>query len=156
MSDLLNRKDLAKAIETEFESLCTEKQYNPNALEARYALVNDQNDKTKIKVIHVSENKMKINQVIQNFDGKKLQSITPIALTIPNIAQTNEKENVLIVNIEDITNITTLVGSKIYDVQKLDVGAQQILDEINSKENSYLKAYEIWRDKDYNNKKTVI
>ena len=83
---------------------------------------------------------MKINQVIQNFDGKKLQNITPIALTIPNIAQTNEKENVLIVNIEDITNITTLVGSKIYDVQKLDVGAQQILDEINSKENSYLKA----------------
>lgn len=146
MSDLLNKKDLAKAIETEFESLCTEKQYNPNALEARYALVNDQNDKTKIKVIHVSENKMKINQVIQNFDGKKLQSITPIALTIPNIAQTNEKENVLIVNIEDITNITTLVGSKIYDVQKLDVGAQQILDEINSKENSYLKAYEICKN----------
>ena len=146
MSDLLSRKDLAKAIETEFESLCTEKQYNPNALEARYAIVNDQNDKTKIKVIHVSENKMKINQVIQNFDGKKLQNITPIALTIPNIAQTNEKENVLIVNIEDITNITTLVGSKIYDVQKLDVGAQQILDEINSKENSYLKAYEICKN----------
>ena len=134
MSDLLSRKDLAKAIETEFESLCTEKQYNPNALEARYAIVNDQNDKTKIKVIHVSENKMKINQVIQNFDGKKLQNITPIALTIPNIAQTNEKENVLIVNIEDITNITTLVGSKIYEVQKLDDGAQHIRDEINSKE----------------------
>lgn len=146
MSDLLNRKDLAKAIETEFESLCVEKQYNPNALEARYAIVNDQNDKTKIKVIHVSENKMKINQVIQNFDGKKLQNITPIALTIPNIALTNEKENVLIVNIEDITNITTLVGSKIYDVQKLDIGAQQILDEINSKENSYLKAYEICKN----------
>ncbi len=104
-----------------------------------------ENDKTKIKVIHVAENKMKINQILQNFDGKKLQNITPIALTIPNIAQTNEKENVLIVNIEDITNMT-LVGSKIYDVQKLDVGAQQILDEINSKENSYLKAYEICKN----------
>ena len=146
MSDLLNKKDLAKAIETEFESLCTEKQYNPNALEARYALVNDQNDKTKIKVIHVAENKMKINQILQNFDGKKLQNITPIALTIPNIAQTNEKENALIVNIEDKTSITTLVGSKIYDVQNLDVGAQQILDEINAKENSYLKAYEICKN----------
>lgn len=146
MSDLLSKKDLAKAIETEFESLCVEKQYNPNALEARYAIVNDQNDKTKIKVIHVSENKMKINQVMQNFDGKRLQNITPIALTIPNIAPTNEKENVLIVNIEDKTSITTLVGSKIYDVQNLDIGAQQILDEINSKENSYLKAYEICKN----------
>lgn len=146
MSDLLSKKDLAKAIETEFESLCVEKQYNPNALEARYAIVNDQNDKTKIKVIHVSENKMKINQIMQNFDGKKLQNITPIALTIPNIAPTNEKENALIVNIEDKTSITTLVGSKIYDVQNLDIGAQQILDEINSKENSYLKAYEICKN----------
>lgn len=146
MSDLLSKKDLAKAIETEFESLCVEKQYNPNALEARYAIVNDQNDKTKIKVIHVSENKMKINQIMQNFNGKKLQNITPIALTIPNIAPTNEKENVLIVNIEDKTSITTLVGSKIYDVQNLDIGAQQILNEINSKENSYLKAYEICKN----------
>jgi len=146
MSDLLSKKDLAKAIETEFESLCVEKQYNPNALESRYAIVNDQNDKTKIKVIHVAENKMKINQILQNFDGKRLQNITPIALTIPNIAQTNEKENALIVNIEDKTSITTLVGSKIYDVQNLDVGAQQILDEINAKENSYLKAYEICKN----------
>ena len=146
MSDLLSKKDLAKAIETEFESLCVEKQYNPNALEARYAIVNDQNDKAKIKVIHVSENKMKINQIMQNFDGKKIKNITPIALTIPNIAPTNEKENVLIVNIEDKTSITTLVGSKIYDVQNLDIGAQQILDEINSKENSYLKAYEICKN----------
>lgn len=146
MSDLLSKKDLAKAIETEFESLCVEKQYNPNALESRYAIVNDQNDKTKIKVIHVAENKMKINQILQNFDGKKLENITPIALTIPNIAQTNEKENALIVNIEDKTSITTLVGSKIYDVQNLDVGAQQILDEINAKENSYLKAYEICKN----------
>ena len=146
MSDLLSKKDLGKAIETEFESLCVEKQYNPNALESRYAIVSDQNDKSKIKVIHVAENKMKINQILQNFDGKKIQSITPIALTIPNIAQTKEKENSLIVNIEDETSITTLVGSKIYDIQNLDIGSKEILDEINIKENSYLKAYEICKN----------
>ena len=146
MSDLLNKKDMPKAIETEFESLCYEKQYNPNALESRFALVNDQNDKSKIKVIHVSENKMKVNQILQNFEGKKIENITPIALAIPNIAQTNEKENALIVNIEDTTSITTLVGTKIYDVQKIDIGASQILDSINVKENSYLKAYEICKN----------
>lgn len=146
MSDLLNKKDMPKAIETEFESLCYEKQYNPNALRSRFALVNDQNDKSKIKVIHVSENKMKVNQILQNFEGKKIENITPIALAIPNIAQTNEKENALIVNIEDTTSITTLVGTKIYDVQKIDIGASQILDSINLKENSYLKAYEICKN----------
>lgn len=146
MSDLLNKKDLAKAIDTEFESLCVEKQYNPNALESRYVLVNDQNDKEKIKVIHVSENTMKITKILQDFEGKKLEAVTPISLSIPNIANLNSKENAIIVNIEDTTVVTTLVGEKIYDIQNIPVGASQILDAINSKENSYLKAYEICKN----------
>ena len=146
MSDLLNKKDLAKAIDTEFESLCVEKQYNPNALESRYVLVNDQNDKEKIKVIHVSENTMKITKILQDFEGKKLEAVTPISLSIPNIANLNSKENTIIVNIEDTTVVTTLVGEKIYDIQNIPAGASQILDAINSIENSYLKAYEICKN----------
>lgn len=146
MSDLLNKKDLAKAIDTEFESLCIDKQDNQNALESRYVLVNDQNDKEKIKVIHVSENKMKITKLLQEYDGKKLETITPISLSIPNIANLNAKENAVIVNIEDETTVTTLVDQKVYDVQKISVGSSQILDTISSKENSYLKAYEICKN----------
>lgn len=146
MSELLNKKDLSKAIETEFESLCVEKQYNPNALESRYTLVNDQNDKEKIKVIHVSENKMKVTKLLQDFEGKNLESLTPISLSIPNIATLGPKENAIIVNIEDETAITTVVGQKIYDIQKVGAGASQILDAINAKENSYLKAYEICKN----------
>lgn len=146
MSDLLNKKDLDKAINTEFESLCYEKQYNPNALESRYALVNDENDKDKIKVIHVSANKIKINKIVQDFDEKKIETISPISLSIANIAPLKQKENSIIVNIEDITTITTIVGQKVYNVQKLEIGAEQILDAINEKENSYLKAYEICKN----------
>lgn len=146
MSDLLNKKDLAKAIDTEFESLCYEKQYNPNALESRYALVNDINEKGKIKVIHVSTNKIKINKISQDFEDKKVQSITPISISIANIAPLDEKENSIILNIEDTTTITTMVGQKVYDVQTLPVGASQILEAISEKENSYLKAYEICKN----------
>lgn len=146
MSNLLNKKDLAKAIDTEFESLCIEKQYNPNALESRYVWVNDQNDKEKIKVIHVSENKAKITKALQDFDGERLETMTPISLSIPNVADLNPKENTIIVNIEDSTVITTLLGQKVYDVQKIPEGAEQILDAINAKENSYFKAYEICKN----------
>lgn len=146
MSNLLNPKDLAKAIDTEFESLCVEKHDNPNALETRYVLVNDQNDKEKIKVIHISENKAKVTKLLQDFDEKKLETITPISLSIPNIATLNQKENVMIINMEDETTVTTLVGQKVYDVQKIQTGAKQILDAISSKENSYLKAYEICKN----------
>lgn len=146
MSDLLNKKDLGKAIDTEFESLCYEKQYNPNALESRYALVNDVNEKGKIKVIHVSTNKIKINKITQDFEDKKVQSIIPISISIANIAPLDEKENSIILNIEDTTTITTMVGQKVYDIQTLPVGASQILDAISEKENSYLKAYEICKN----------
>ena len=146
MSDLLDKKDLEKAINTEFEFLCTDKQYNPNAIETRYVLVNDQDDKEKIKVIHVSENKMKITKVLQDFEGKNVETITPISLSIPNIATLNPKENAIIVNIEDTTVVTTLLGQKVYDIQKIPVGSGQILDSINAKENSYFKAYEICKN----------
>lgn len=146
MSNLLNKKDLAKAIDTEFESLCFEKQYNPNALESRYALVNDANDKEKIKVIHISTNKLKINKTLQDFEDEKVTAISPIAVSIANIAPLKQKENTVIVNIEDTTTVTIIAGEKVYDVQTISVGASQILDSINEKENSYLKAYQICKN----------
>lgn len=146
MSNLLNKKDLAKAIDTEFESLCFEKQYNPNALESRYALVNDANDKEKIKVIHISTNKLKINKTLQDFENEKVTAISPIAVSIANIAPLKQKENTVIVNIEDTTTVTIIAGEKVYDVQTISVGASQILDSINEKENSYLKAYQICKN----------
>ena len=146
MSNLLNSKDLGKAIETEFESLCYEKQNNPNALESRYALVNDEEDKEKIKVINISVDKVKISKLIQQFDEQRLGTITPISMSIANIAPLNKNENTIIVNMEDTAVATILAGQKIYDVRKLQVGAGQILDSIGNKVNSYSKAYEICKN----------
>lgn len=146
MSSLLSKKDLGKAIETEFESLCYEKQYNPNALESRYSLVNDTNDKDKIKVIHISTNKTKINKVLQDFEGEIVGTIAPISLSIANIAPLKQKENILIVNMEDKTTVTTIIGQKVYDVVTLEEGSQNILEGISARENSYLKAYDICKN----------
>jgi Tfp pilus assembly protein PilN len=146
MSDLLSKKDLEKAIKTEFESYCYDKGLNPNALESRYVLVNDANDKEKIKVIHVSIDKIKLNNVVNNFEGYRVTNITPIPLSIASIAPINAKENVAIVNIEDKTTVTIVNGEKVYEVHQIEKGASDILDAINVKENSYAKAYEICKN----------
>lgn len=146
MSNLLNKKDLKKAIDTEFESLCYEKKYNPNALETRFALVNYADNKDKIKVIHVSADKMEINKVLQNLDSYNVASISPLPISIANIAPIKAKENIAIINMDDITTVTTVTGEKIYDIQTIENGAKEILDAINSKENSYTKAYEICKN----------
>lgn len=143
---LLNKKDLPKAIQTEFESYCADKNYNPNVFETRYAITPNTQDKEKLKVIHVSENKIELNKKLQKFNGYKLQNITPVSMTIPSITELEEKENCLIVNIEEDTTVTTVIDKNIYDITKLDIGSKEILDKINVKENSYQKAYEICKE----------
>ena len=98
---LLSKKDLPKAIKTEFESYCTEKNYNQNVFETRYAITPNTQDKEKLKVIHISENKMELNKILQNFTNYKLQNIVPLPMTISNVS--DFEENCLIVNIEENT-----------------------------------------------------
>ena len=130
---LLNKKDLPKAIKTEFEAYCADKNYNPNVFETRYAITPDTQERERLKVI-------------QKFNSYKLQSVTPISMAISNIAKFSERENCLIVNIEEHTIITTILNQNIYDIKRLEIGSQDILDRINLKENSYQKAYEICKE----------
>ena len=143
MFALLNKKDLEKAIKLEFESYCSEKGYNPNSLETRYAIVNNTEDKEKLKIINISDNKMELNKVQQRFEGYRLAMIAPVSMSIPNIVNVQPKENALIVNIEGKTTITTIINGNVQEVTTLDEGSKEILEKINLKENSYSKAYEI-------------
>lgn len=146
MYAMINKKDFPKAIKTEFEGYCSDKGYNPNVFETRYALVENLEDKEKIKVINVSNNKIDINKKVQQLQGYRVAGIFPIGMSITNLNKFNDKENALIVNIEDKTTITTIIGQKVYEVKTLDVGSQDFLLKINLKENSYPKSYEICKE----------
>ena len=146
MFSLLNKNDLKKAVDTEFESYCYDRKLNKNAFEARYAVSNEVDDKDKLKIIHVSSNKSSISKTLQMLNDYKVSTVTPIGTSIANIASINPKENIIIVNIEENTTITTIINQKIYNVEKLADGAGEILGKIASKENSYSKAYEICKN----------
>lgn len=146
MFALLTKNDLQKAIKTEFESYCADKGYNPNVFETRYAVVDNQLDKDKIKIIHIADNKIELNKRIQQIDGYGLTNISPISMSIPNLIDVDENENSIIVNMEENTIITTIIGNKIFNIDILDEGSSDILTRINLKENSYSKSYEICKD----------
>ena len=139
---LLGKNYLPKVIKTEFESYCIEKGYNPNVFETRYAVVDDLKDKEKNKVINISANKLELNRRTQELAPYKLTTVSPISMAITNIAEIGEKQNTLIVNMEENTTITTIINQKIYNVDIIDEGASDVLNRINTKENSYAKAYE--------------
>ena len=132
---MLNKKDLKKAIETEYESYCTEKGLNKNAVDTRYALVNSLSDKDRVKVIHVAANKNNLNAIEQQLAENKIAAISPIGMTIANIAKMKQKENIAIINMEDKTTITIIVNQKVYSVDTIENGTSEVLDSINTKEN---------------------
>ncbi len=143
---LLNKKDMQNVVNTEFESICYDKGVNKDAFETRYVLVNDLEDKEKVKAIHVSANKADIAKKEQQLEGYRIVSESPMGTSIANLIDDKASENVLIVNIEEKTTITTIVDKKILNIQTLEEGATQILSNISMKENSYSKAYEICKN----------
>ena len=139
---LLGKNYLPKVVQTEFESYCSEKGYNPNVFETRYALVDNVDDREKLRVINVSANKLELNRRASQLDSYRLTTITPISMAITNIADLPDKENAIVVNMEENTIITTVIDRKIYDIDIFDEGSTDVLSRINIKENSYAKAYE--------------
>ena len=144
--NLLNKTDLKRAIDTEFESYCYDKGYNRNALETRYALMPDIQSNEKIKAIYISVNKAEIEKRNREFNGNTVSYVDPLPMSISNIANIKEKENTVIVNIEETTTVTTILQDQIYNIDKIEEGMGSILETISEKENSYAKAYEICKN----------
>ena len=139
---LLSKNDTKKTIDTEYQTMCSENHMNPNAYEGRYLIVNDAESKDKNRVIYFTESKSAIDERSSLFKNGKLYSITPLSTSICNIAEADKGENIMIVNIEGTTKVTTILNQKIYNIDTIESGMTEIIDKINEKENSYTKSYE--------------
>ena len=139
---LLSKNDTKKTIDTEYQTMCSENHMNPNAYEGRYLIVNDAESKEKNRVIYFTESKSAIDERSSLFKNGKLYSITPLSTSICNIAEADKGENIMIVNIEGTTKVTTILNQKIYNIDTIESGMTEIIDKINEKENSYTKSYE--------------
>ena len=143
---MLNKSDIKKSIDIEFDMLCNEKNYNKSSLETRYVLMSNKENTEKIKALHISVNKTDINKKMQVFSGNKIQSMAPISTSITNLLDVTPKDNVAIINIENKTKITTIVEGQLYRVDTIDLGMGDVLEEINKTENSMQKSYDVCKN----------
>jgi Tfp pilus assembly protein PilN len=67
-------------------------------------------------------------------------------MAIASLGDFKGKKDSMIVNIEKTTSVTTIVNGEIYRVDTIDKGMHDILTNINAKENSYEKSYEICKN----------
>ena len=143
---MLNKSDIKKSIDIEFDMLCNEKNYNKSSLETRYVLMSNKENTEKIKALHISVNKTDINKKMQVFSGNKIQSMAPISTSITNLLDVTPKDNVAIINIENKTKITTIVEGQLYRIDTIDLGMGDVLEEINKTENSMQKSYDVCKN----------
>lgn len=143
---LLNKKDLEKAVETEFDFFCNESGKNRNAMEYRHLLIPNLEDKDKITSLYIYSDKSSVVGKIQTLDGFRVSNIIPLPISIANLSKFTNKKNSIIVNIEKNTTVTTIVNGNVHRVDLIENGMKEIFDKIIVKENSYAKAYEICKN----------
>lgn len=140
---LLSKKDIDNVIKTEFENICYEKELNKNIFEQRYILTNSSQNNDKIKAIHISVPKTSIEQRKNQFSEYKVNSVFPLSVSIGNLPKKEKKGTIMIVNIEKNTTITKITNGVVSNIETIEFGSQEILNNINKKENSYAKSYEV-------------
>ena len=141
-----NKTYAKEAIQTEFESFCTENHINKNTVDGRYIYTKNIDTLDQNKAIYIYENKGELEERLNLFKGTKVVSATPDAIAIPNIVNIEPNKNIMIVDISDNTKITTLINKNIYNVDILSEGLKEAFDTINLKENSTLKTYEVLKN----------
>ena len=144
--NLTNKNYVKKAIETEFESFCVDNHLNRNALEGRYIYSKDEANDDKNKVIYVYESKGDLDERSKAFKGYNLTTAVPTAVALYNIIKPEKNKNVMIIDLNENTTITTILNQEIYNVDTIEEGLKEAFEAINEKENSYLKTYDVLKN----------
>lgn len=143
---VLEKKDISKSLDIEFEMLCNDKGYDKKLLDSRYILMDNKDDYEKYKALYISTNKEELEEKIDILSDYKLFSMTPVSTSITNLIELDENENIAIVNIENETQITTIIDGQINRVDILNASLGEIVEKINNLELSWKKSYDVFKN----------
>lgn len=143
---MLDKKDITKSLNIEFEMLCDEKGYDMSSLESRYVLMENPENSEKYKAMYISTNKRELDKKIAMLANYKLYSMTPVSTSITNLLEYDENENIAIINIENETEITTIIEGQIKRVNILNKNLEEVVEKITKEELSCKKAYDVFKN----------
>ena len=137
----LGKSDVQSVIDLEVSDYATGKGLSERILEYRYLFMDSSisNDSYTAEVAITDKNN--INKYIQNERYSKLVGVYPIEYILSDLVKTTS--NSVIVNIDEKTQIISIVGGKIKQITDLDISMKQILDTIAEHEGSYSKACDL-------------
>ena len=143
---MLSKNDMKKAIDIEFEMYCNENGKLPEEFEKKYILMENREKTEQITALHISVEKSEIAKKNSLPIGGKVVALFPQRIILSNLLRDINKKDIAIINIEEQTTVTVITKGNIYVAEQLEFGMKEILEQINKKENSMSKAYEICKN----------
>lgn len=142
----LDKKDIVKSLEIEFEKVCNKKKLDSEAFESRFLLTENSENFEKFNSIYVSTDKKELEEQIEVLSEYKLISASPLAISLTNLLEVNEKDSFAIINIENDTKITIIIDGQIKEIDTLKNGLFEVSEKINETEMSWKKSYDIYKN----------
>ncbi len=143
---LTNRTYAEKAIKTEFESFCTENHLNANLYDGRYIYSRNLDNEDQSRIIYIYDTTNELEERKSYFSKSRLTTLVPLPTSLPNLINAEKGKNLMIINLEEQTTVTTVINQAIHDVSILEDGMKEAFEKINEKENSYSKTYEVCKN----------
>ena len=143
---MANKQYLDQAINTEFESFCSENHMNRNSYEGRYVYTKNLDTPDKNKVLYLYENKGDLEERFKIFGDARVSTAVPLTAAYPSIVRTDAAKNSLIVDLDEKTTITAIVNGQMYGVDVIGQGLEEVFSKINVQENDYQKTYDICKN----------
>lgn len=139
----LNSRDIKSLVNSEFQSICKEKEINPAALDMRFKLVKNTGLQDTYKAICIAANNTELSNLGMVFENYRLSGILAMGLSPVELFRNGAAvEKVAIVNIEDDTKITVCSNGEVVDLITIPIGMDEVFTRLADKFNSYARAYE--------------
>ena len=137
----LDKNDIEKSLQIEFDKLCSENGLDSNDFISKYTLNFHSEDQEKLRATYISIAKEYLESYIKMFRGHKLNSIIPLGMAVTNLIE-DRGENAIIVNLEENSEITFFINKSISSVEDIRYSLREALLKINEEEMSYKKSIE--------------
>ena len=139
----LSKSDMQSVINLEVGDFATLNNLNEKALEYREILMDSpvSNDNYTADIVITDKGNISKYDGVTSF--KNLQGIYPVEYIVRNLIQNSS--NYIILNIDEKTQLISVVGGKINRIIDIDINMSNILNRIAEQEGSYEKAVDICR-----------
>ncbi len=140
----LSKSDIQSVINLEVSDYATSRALNEKALEYRYLFMDSMVSADNYTAEIAITDKSNVSKYTEDEMYSNLIGLYPQEYILPNMIQATN--NYLLINIDEKTQVISIVGGRIRQITDIDISMKNILDGIAMQEGSYSKACDLCKN----------